>query len=114
MNMLAAKRQKIYDKGRIFNSEWYTKFIVVPHNQSLFCFVCQITIAAMQEYDIKCHHTTKHSSQFDKIVRQARVDKIDHLKRSIKKQQGVFNTYKKDSELVRKLSIKLCECMAEK
>ena len=37
-----------------------------------------------------------------------------NLKKSIKKEQGVFTTYKKDSELVTKLRFKLCECMAEK
>ena len=40
------------------------------------------------------------------------MDKIEHLKKSIKK-QGVFTTYKKDSELVTKLSLKFCECMAD-
>nr|XP_039250069.1 general transcription factor II-I repeat domain-containing protein 2-like [Styela clava] len=39
---------------------------------------------------------------------------MEHLKKSIEKQQSVFTTYKKDSELVTKLSFKLCECMAEK
>jgi len=42
------------------------------------------------------------------------VNKIEHLKKSIEKQQGVFTTYKKNSELVTELSFKLCECMAEK
>ena len=68
----------------------------------------------MKEYNVKPHYTTKHSSQFDKIVGQARVDKIEHLKKSFEKQQGVFTTYMKNSELVTKLSFKLCECLAEK
>ena len=42
------------------------------------------------------------------------MDKIEHLKKSIEKQQGVFTTYKKNPELVTKLSFKLCECLAEK
>ncbi|XP_067950220.1 general transcription factor II-I repeat domain-containing protein 2B-like [Watersipora subatra] len=33
---------------------------------------------------------------------------------AIKKQQAVFNSYKKDSELVTKLSFKVCELLAEK
>ena len=36
------------------------------------------------------------------------------MKNSFKKQQSVFITYKKNSELVTKLSFKFCECMAEK
>ena len=35
--------------------------------------------------------------------------KIEHLKKSVMKQQGVFSSYKKDSELVTKLSFMLCE-----
>ena len=31
--MWAAKKQKIDDDGRVFNSEWCTKYFVVPHNQ---------------------------------------------------------------------------------
>ena len=36
------------------------------------------------------------------------------MKNSFKKQQSVFTPYKKNSELVTKLSFKFCECMAEK
>ncbi len=81
MNMLAAKKRKI-DEGRVFNNEWCTKFIVVPHNQGVFSFICQITIAVMKEYNTKHHYTAKHSSQFDKIVGQTQVDKFfyQHLR----------------------------------
>ena len=57
---------------------------------------------------------TKHSAQFDEIVGQAQVDKIDQMKKSIKKQQGVFTHYNKDSELATKLNFKICESIAEK
>ena len=59
------------------------KNLVAPHNQGVVCLVCQVTIAVMKEYNVKRHYTTKHSSQFDKIVGQARVDKIEHLKKII-------------------------------
>ena len=58
MNMSAAKKRKINGEGRVFSSEWCTKFIVVPHNQGVFCPVCQITITAMKEYRIKRHYIT--------------------------------------------------------
>ena len=85
MNMSAAKIQKIDDEGRVFNTECHTKFIVVQHNKGVFCYVCPITVAVMKEYNIKRHYTTKYSSQFDKIVGQARVDKTKHLKNPFKK-----------------------------
>ena len=99
--------QKIYYEGRIMNSEWCSKYIVVPHNQGVACTVCQNENADIKEYNVKRHYTSKHSSLFEEILGQARVDKIKHLKKSIKKQQGVFTSYKKDSQLVTKLSFKL-------
>ena len=71
-------------------------------------------IAFMKEYDAKRHYTTKHSSQFDEILGQTQVDKIEHLIKSIKKQQDVFTSFTNDSELVTNVSFKLCESMARK
>ena len=53
--MLAAKKRKIDDEGRVFNSEWCTKYFVVPHNQGVVCLVCQSTIAVIKEYIVKRH-----------------------------------------------------------
>jgi len=79
--MSATKKRKIDDEGRVFNSEWCTKYFVVPHNQGAVCFICRSTIAVIKEYDVKRHYSSTHSFQFDKIVGQARVDKIEHLKK---------------------------------
>ena len=45
--MLAAKMRKIDDEGRVFNSEWCSKYHLVPHNQGAVYLVCQNTIAFM-------------------------------------------------------------------
>ena len=65
----------------VFNSERCPKYLVVSHNQGVDC---QNTIAVMKKYNVKRHYTTKHSSQFEEILGQAQVDKIEHLKKSIK------------------------------
>ena len=62
---------------------------------------------------LKRHCATKHTSQFNEILGQIRVYKIEHLKKSLKK-QGVFASYEKDSELSTKLTFELYESMAEK
>ena len=82
--MSAAKKKKIDDEGRVFNSKWCSKYLVVPHNQGVVCLVCQNTIAVKKEYNVKRHYTTNHSSQFDEILGQTRMGKIEHLKESIK------------------------------
>ena len=74
--MSAAEKRNIYDERRVFNSEWFSKFLVIPHDQGVVCLVCQYTIAAMKEYNVKWHYATKHSSKFDEILGQAPVAKI--------------------------------------
>ena len=67
----------------------------------------------MKEYNIKRHYSTKHSASYDSIVDQLRVDKMQQLKKSLSKQQGIFHGYK-DTELGAKLSFKISEAIAEK
>ena len=51
--MLAAKKRKIDDEGRVIKSEWCTKYFVVAHNQGDVCLVCRSTIAVINEYNVK-------------------------------------------------------------
>ena len=37
--MSAAKKRKLDDEGRVFNSEWCAKYFVVPHKQGAVCLV---------------------------------------------------------------------------
>ena len=55
------------------------------------CSLPCCTIAIIKEYNVKRHYTSKHSSQLNKIVGQARVDKIEHLKKSIEKQRCFYH-----------------------
>ena len=74
--MSAAKKRKIDDEGRIFNSEWCSKYLVVPYNQGVVRLVCQNATAVEKEYNVTRHYTTKHFSLFDEIVGQAIMNKI--------------------------------------
>ena len=53
--MSAAKQRKTDDEGKVFKSEWCSKYLVIPHNQVVVCLVCQNTIAVMKEYNAKRH-----------------------------------------------------------
>ena len=68
----------------------------------------------MKEYNIKRHYCTKHSASYNSIVGQLLVDKMQQLKKSFSKQQEVFHSYKKDTELATKLSFKISEAIDEK
>ena len=113
VDMFAAKKRKIDDEGRLFNKEWSDKYFVVQHNHGAVCVICQTTIAVMKEYNIKRHYTTKRSTIYDAVVGQDRVNKLEEMIKSLTKQQAVFTGYKKDSELVTKLSFKICELIAQ-
>ena len=62
------------------NSEWCSKYLVVPQSQGVISAVCQNENADIEECNVKRHYTSKHSSLFEGILGQARVDKIEHLK----------------------------------
>ena len=108
--MSATKKRKIDDEGRIFNKDWSSKYFVIQHNQGTVCVICQTTIAVMKEYNIKRHYTTKHSTIYDAVEGQDRVNKLEEMTKALKKQQGIFThftSHKKDPELVTKLSFKI-------
>ena len=77
--MSAIKKRKIDDEGRIFNKDWSSKYFVIQHNQGTVCVICQTTIAVMKEYNIKRHYTTKHSTIYDAVEGQDRVDKLEEM-----------------------------------
>ena len=114
VNMSSTKTRNIYDERRMFNKDWSNKYFIVQHNQGAVCVICQTTIAVLKEYNIKRHYSTKHSTLFDVVEGQDRVNKLEEMTKSLKKQQGVFTRYMKDPELVTKRSFKICESIAEK
>ena len=75
--MSAANYRKIDDEGRVFNTEWCSKYLVVPYKQDVVCPVCQSAIAFMNEYNGKRHYRTKHSSKLEPFhVSCSQEDKI--------------------------------------
>ena len=114
VQMSTGKKRKVDYERRKFNNEWCVKYFIVQHNQDVVCLICQSTIAVMTEYNIKRHYCTKHSASYDSIVGQSRVDKMQQLKKSLSKQEEVFHGYKKNNELVTKLSFEIAEAIAEK
>ena len=112
--MSTSKKRKVdYERCKC-NNEWCVKYFTVQHNPDVVCLICQSTIAVMKKHNIKRHYCTKHSASYDSIVGQSRVDKMQQLKKSLSKQQEVFDGYKKDNELVTKLSFKIAETIAKK
>ena len=78
--MSAARKRKFDDDGGLFNREWCSKYLVVPHSQVYVCLVGQNKITVLKEYDVKRQYPIKQTSKFDEILGQTRVVKKEQLK----------------------------------
>ena len=105
----AVKKRKISDEGRVFNDDWSRNYFVIPHERGAMCVICETPVAVMKEYNIKRHYTSKHASMYDSLTGQSRLDKLQVLIDSLKKQRNVFQKYKNGNEVATKLSFKIAE-----
>ncbi|XP_047989846.1 general transcription factor II-I repeat domain-containing protein 2-like [Leguminivora glycinivorella] len=78
------------------------------------CLVCNESVAAMKEYNIKRHYDTKHSKKFADLQGQLRIDKAESLKKQLERQQHSFRKHNEDSEAVVKVSYIISEKIARK
>ena len=98
--MWESRNKIFYDDGRVFNSEWCSKNLVVPHSQGVVCLVSQYMIAVMKEYNVKRHYSTEHSSSLMTFLVWHEWTKTEHKKKSSKKQQGVLPVARKIQNLL--------------
>ena len=87
---MLSKRRKVDEEFRAFKEEWENNFFFVNHHGRPTCLICNVSIAVNKEYNIKRHYETKHKS-FSELVGQARKDKLDRLKKGLKKQSDAFH-----------------------
>ena len=71
--------------------------LFVNHFGKPTCLISNVFVAVNKEFNIKRHYDTKHSN-FSKFVGQAKRDKLDRLKDSLKKQSSVFRRQTTDSK----------------
>ena len=86
---MVSKHRKVNVECRVFNEEWKNKYFFMNHFGKPTCLICNVSVAVNKEFNIKCDYDTKHSN-FSKFVGQARKDKLDRLKDSLKQQSSVF------------------------
>ena len=94
---MLSKRKKVDVECRVFNEEWENKYFFMNHFGKPTCLICNVSVAVNKEFNIKRHYDTKHSN-FSKFVGQARKDKLDRLKDSLKQQSSVFQKQTTDSK----------------
>ncbi|KAE9522238.1 hypothetical protein AGLY_017364 [Aphis glycines] len=88
---MSAKKRKIEDENRIFNSLWENEYLFIINKQKKpQCLVCLNIIAVLKEYNLKRHYMTNHSSKYDKYTGVARENVVIDLKRKLQTQQNVM------------------------
>ena len=73
--------------------------MVIPYNNNIVCLICKEKISVCKHYNVKCHHTTKHSESFDKLLGQFRLDKMLSLKQGLSEQQLQIKNIVFDAEI---------------
>ena len=89
-----------------------TSTFFVNHFGKPTCLICNVSVAVSKEINIKRHYDTKHSN-FSKFVGQARKDKLDRLKDSLKQQSSVFQIQTTDSKNNTLASYRIAQIIAE-
>ena len=82
------------------------------HFEKPTCLIYNVCVAVNHEFNIKCHYDTEHSN-FSKFVGQARKDKLDRLKDSLKQQNSVFQKQTNDLKNNTLASYRVAQIIAE-
>src|SRR5580765_4591990 len=86
-----AKKRKINDENRIFNTSWENDYLFIINKQKKpQCLVCLSVIAVLKEYNLKRHYMTNHLSEYEKYIGDARESVVIDLKRKLQSQQNVM------------------------
>lgn len=108
-------KRKLEQEGRVFNHEWKVKYFVKLHkNNQAICVICDTVIAALKEYNVRRHYTTRHAGTHDKYTAKEREEKYAELERKLAGQQQHFRRYNEISEKVTKCSLMISQHIGER
>ena len=94
---MAAKRRKVNDEGRKFQSAWTEKYFFVEHYSKPVCLICQTSMAVMKECNVKRHYQTCHN-KYEEYVGEGRKLKIRSLISGFEQQTNFFRKKQQESE----------------
>jgi hypothetical protein len=112
--MSVSKKRKISDESRVFQEKWSNIYFFIQIKKKAICLICQESIAAMKEYNLKRHYNTKHAAKYDMIQGQLRIDKLALLMKNIQCQSSSIKKCHKDSEASVKASYIIAQKIAAK
>ena len=88
--MNRAKKRKVGAECRIFKKEWTAKYFFTEVGSKAVCLLCNENMAAMKEYNINRHYTSKHIGFGSNLSTAEREKKATELQDKLVKQQHVF------------------------
>lgn len=81
-------KRKIDSECRVFNLQWTNDYCFVQCKEKAVCVICQETVAAFKEYNLRRHYESK--DKYDSLQGQMRTDKLSKLKSGLSTQQNTF------------------------
>ncbi|XP_045501701.1 general transcription factor II-I repeat domain-containing protein 2-like [Colias croceus] len=110
----SSRKRKVVDEHRLFQDKGTNLYLFVCVGEKPICLVCNESVSVVKEYNIKRHYESKHSSKFAHLQGQLRIDKVETLKKQLKKQQNSFHKQNEDSEASVRVSYIISEKIAKK
>ena len=108
-------KRKLEQEGRVFNDDWKLRYFVKLHaNNQAICVICNTTIAALKEYNVRRHYSTRHADSYDKYTEKEREEKYATLSTKLANQQQHFRRYTELSEKATKCSLVISQRIGER
>jgi hypothetical protein len=113
---MSTKKRKLDYENRVFNNDWENKYYFIEINGKPMCLLCNETVSALKEYNIRRHYETHKIKFKDSIELRGgqREDKLKQLKSKLQSQQNSFAKHKKINESAVKASFLVSKLIAEK
>jgi hypothetical protein len=108
-------KRKISSECRDFNSDWTERyfFTLSRCKTKPLCLICNESIAAMKEYNVRRHYEAKHGEAYTQLTGKARSDKLADLQRQLNAQQNIFRKANNESVCAVKASYVVAELIAK-
>ncbi|XP_073714015.1 general transcription factor II-I repeat domain-containing protein 2B-like [Misgurnus anguillicaudatus] len=110
---LSKQKRKVDDEHRQFQERWTLRYFFVEFNGNPTCLICKEKVAAIKEYNLKRHYSTKHGEQYEKFHDDERKHRVTLLQRELTSQQSIFHKAKKDADAAVEASYVVSQLIAK-
>ena len=84
------RKRKMDSECGVFQEKWTSDYFFTEYKERAVCLVCQYSVSAFKEYNLRQHYETQHKGKYDSLVGQVRKVKILRLNHGLTTQQKTF------------------------